>query len=310
MIEESRLKDQIKKESIRVFHAIAEAESRVHGTETDKIHFHEVGAVDSIIDIVGGITALSLLGIEKIYASPINVGGGRVQCEHGSLPVPAPATAELLKGTSFYDSGVLRELATPTGVGMVTTLSESVGPMPFMNLDQIGYGAGSEEIKGHANIFRTFIGKARNSFFHDEVSIIETNIDDMNPQFYDTILEKLMGIGALDVFLTPIIMKKSRPAVKITAITSVGKEREVSDYILKNTSTFGIRTYQAGRSILNRKSVEVDTRYGKVTVKIGKLDGKNIKRIPEYEDCKRISAKKGVPIQEIYDEALMIAKEV
>jgi uncharacterized protein (TIGR00299 family) protein len=304
MVEQSALPSYVKEQSIRIFLKIAEAEAKVHGTDIEKVHFHEVGAIDSICDIVGGIFALSLLGIQNIISSPLNLGSGTVNCAHGVLPVPAPATSEIVKGSLVYSSSVEKELTTPTGAAFITTLASSFGTTPLMKLETIGCGAGSYEIKGHANMLRVFVGESNSDSNRDSVSVIETNIDDVTPQVYDLLIDKLFSSGALDVFLTPIIMKKTRPAVKISVISTPSLEKELIRILFSETSTFGVRTYTATRDILEREIVQIDTKFGKIMFKRGTLNGKSFTISPEYEDCKRIALEKGLSFKEVYLEAL------
>ncbi|MBU2591243.1 MAG: nickel pincer cofactor biosynthesis protein LarC [Nitrospinota bacterium] len=309
IIESSLLENGVKEMAQAIFKKIGEAEAKVHGVDIEKIHFHEVGAIDAIVDIVGAAIGISLLAPDRIISSPINTGSGTVKCAHGVMPVPAPATAEMLIGIPAYSSGIDGELATPTGVAIITTLADSFSPMPSMNISNIGYGAGTKDFKGQANLLRIIIGEEADEDCPDIVSVVETNIDDMNPEIYEWVMEKLFEAKALDVFLTPIIMKKSRSATKISVIVERDKEAIISDILLKETTTFGVRSYQAKREILKRNCVEIDTSFGLVRAKVGELPGGGKKIVPEYEDCRRIAKEKGVPLRDVYEEAIRKSPE-
>lgn len=304
IIEMSRLESGVKEMSLAIFKRIGEAEAKVHGVDIEKIHFHEVGAIDAIVDIVGAAIGISLLAPDRIISSPINTGSGTVECAHGVMPVPAPATAEMLIDIPSYSSEIEAELATPTGVAILATLADSFSPMPAMNIKNIGYGAGTKEFKGQANLLRILVGETEDDTYADTISIIETNIDDMNPEIYEWVMGKLFDAGALDVWLTPIVMKKSRLATKISVIVEPDKEQIISDILLRETTTFGVRSYQAGRRILKRSCIEVETSFGLVRCKVGELSGGGKKIVPEYEDCKRIAKEKGVPLREVCEAAL------
>jgi uncharacterized protein (TIGR00299 family) protein len=304
LIEDSDLSGDVKAKSTTVFVKLGEAEARAHGTTIDKVHFHEVGAIDSIVDIVGSVIGISALGIERIYSSPLSLGKGFTKSAHGIIPVPAPATLELLKGIPVRRTEIESELVTPTGAAIISTLADGPGPVPEMVIDRIGYGAGDRDLAEQPNLLRISLGTAKYSYERDTIKVIETNIDDMSPQVYDLLIDKLLGIGALDVFLTPIVMKKSRPAVKLTALVDSLHLQEVCDCILAETTTMGVRIYEADRKKLSREIIEVETEYGKVRVKLGKIADQVIKVLPEYEDCKHLAREKNVPVMEIQQAAL------
>lgn len=308
LIERSKLSKRIKEDSLRIFKNIAEAEAKIHKTSVDNVHFHEVGAVDSIVDVVGAAICINLLSPDIILSSPINTGRGMVKTEHGILPVPAPATAEMLKGFPFYSSSTEFELATPTGVGIVTTLAKASNSMPIMKTSAIGYGAGSRDFLDSPNLLRIMIGEGYSPPEQDSITVIESNIDDMNPQFYDHIMNRLFKGGALDVFLTPIIMKKNRPAIKITLLSDNDNLNKLADILLSETTSFGLRIYRTERIKLEKEIKTVNTKYGKAKVKIGKRNSKIIKVVPEYEDCKRIAEEKGIPIKEVYEKVRSAAE--
>lgn len=299
IIEKSDLSKNVKEKSKAIFLNLAKAESKVHRVDIDEIHFHEVGAVDAIIDIVGSVTGMELLGIDKIYASAINTGQGYVMAAHGKLPVPAPATAEILKNVPIYSSGTEKELTTPTGASVITTLSSYFGPRPIMKVERIGYGAGTYEIE-MPNLLRISVGKVEKST--NRIKIVEANIDDMNPQFYDYVMEKLFENGALDVYFTPIQMKKNRPATKISVIVSDENLEKVNKVLLEQTTTLGVRIIDAEREILDRKTEEMTTQWGKIRIKLGMINGKTVNFAPEYDDCKRIAKETNVPLKEIYQK--------
>ena len=297
LIEKSDLPKIVKFNSIAIFRRIGKVEAKVHGTTINRIHFHEVGAIDSIIDIVGGSLAMDLLDADLIVSSPINTGEGIVKCDHGILPVPAPATLELLKGIPCYSSGVEKELTTPTGaafIGHIDVLST-------------GYGAGTHEIKNIPNLLRVVLGKSEESSHHRSMKVIETNIDDMNPEFYDYVIDQLFKVGAVDVFFVPINMKKNRPGILLSVITSTEYFDSVVQVLLEETSTLGVRHYDVDRVVLPRKQIMIMTPFGKVRVIIGGLDESTRTISPEYEDCRKIALKKEIPIKRVYDEALKAA---
>ena len=300
LLRNSDLSDDVKARSELIFTRLGEAEAKVHDTTAEEVHFHEVGAVDSIVDVVGSIIGISALGIGKIYSSPLPLGRGFTRSSHGVIPVPAPATLELLKGIPTRQTDIQFELVTPTGAAIISTLAEGFGSMPEIVVDRIGYGAGARDLPEQPNLLRVILGNAKRDYERDTISVVETNIDDMSPQVYDLLIDKLLEMGALDVFLTPIIMKKSRPAVKLTALVDSAYLQEVCACILAETTTMGLRIYEADRRKLSREMVEVDTEYGKVSVKLGKVGDEVIKVLPEYEDCKRLAIERNVPIMKVY----------
>ncbi len=309
LIEASALDAAVKEKSLQIFTRLAEAEAKVHRTSIDQVHFHEVGAMDAIIDIVGAVVGLKNLGIEKLYCSPLHVGSGTVECAHGTLPVPAPATLELIKGKPVYSTGVKGELLTPTGAAILTTLASEFGPMPAMIVEATGYGAGTLD-PPVPNLLRVSIGEATGSlqrFQIERVAVIETNIDDMNPQLYDYLIQKMLELGALDVFLAPIQMKKNRPGTLVTVICATEAVERFADFLLQETTTIGLRWRIDNRLKAERSIREVETRYGPVRFKVAHL-GDQISNIsPEYEDCKRIALEKGVALQEVMEEARAVA---
>lgn len=309
LIEAAGLSDTIKARSTAVFQHLAEAEGAVHGTSPEEVTFHEVGAVDAIVDIVGSAIGLELLGVEEVFASPLPMGHGFVEAAHGKIPLPAPATVEILRGVPVYDAGIQGELVTPTGAAIIRTLATDFGEMPAMTLQTTAYGAGKSEFP-FPNVLRVLIGELSDmSDLSDpsdrkQVAIVETNIDDMNPEFYDLVFERLFKAGALDVYLTPIYMKKNRPANLLTAICPIEKKDAISEVLLTETTTFGVRISIASRRCLERKWETVSTHFGDIRIKIGLMGGKAITASPEYEDCKKAAEAHSVSVHMVYDEAI------
>jgi len=303
IIGDSSLSPAIKEKSMKIFEQLAQAEAKVHGTTPDHIHFHEVGAVDAIIDIVGSVIGLDILGIDSIAGSPINVGSGLITTAHGTLPVPAPATAELLKGIPTYGSSISFELTTPTGAVILSTLCSSFGPMPHMKVDRIAYGAGGKDITGQPNVLRLMIGEQTVSYDEDTSVVIETNIDDMNPQVYDYLIEKLMQQGAHDVYLAPVIMKKGRPAILVSVLADAAQTEMILDTLFRETSSIGVRIREVGRKKLTREIQEVDTPFGKIRIKLSRRGNEILTATPEYEDCRKIAAERQVALKTVIDEA-------
>ena len=302
IVERSGVEAEVKEKSKEIFKRIASVEAKIHQTPMEEVHFHEVGGLDSIVDIVGSVWGIRQLGIEKIYVSKVNVGSGFVKCEHGILPVPAPATLFLMEGKPIYSSGVERELLTPTGAAILTTLSSEFGSMPLMNVDRVGYGAGRDNLS-HPNLLRLIIGTSESISGKEKVVVIETNIDDMNPQFYDYVMERLLAMEVLEVFITPILMKKNRPGHLLTIICSSEKLSSVTKFLLRETTTLGLRWHQEGRAKTDREILTQETKYGKIRFKLAKWEGKVVNLSPEYEDCKRLALEKRVPLKEVFEEA-------
>jgi pyridinium-3,5-bisthiocarboxylic acid mononucleotide nickel chelatase len=307
ILEKSKLAEPIRKNAAAIFRKLGEAEASVHDVPLDKIHFHEVGAVDAIVDIVGACIGFDALGIQKFACSPLDVGGGTARMAHGVLPVPAPATARLLQGKPTYSTGVQKELVTPTGAAIVATLCEGFGPQPPMVVSAIGYGAGTADLEGQPNVVRIMIGEAAERVvpgFEEEISVIEANLDDMNPQIYGYFLEKALASGALDVYTTPVQMKKNRPGTLLTVLSKPQDTNTLISLIFAETTTFGARTYRAQRRTLPRESVSVHTQYGDVHVKLSRVNGTIRHVAPEYGDCRKLAAQKNVPLQKVISEAL------
>lgn len=307
ILEQGDLDEGTKEDAKRIFTRLAEAEAKVHGTRIEEVHFHEVGAIDAIVDVVGAAFGLRRLGIERLYASPLNLGSGFVEGAHGRLPVPAPGTLELLKGIPAYSSGIEAELTTPTGAAILSTVASCFGPLPRMTIQKIGYGAGTRDLTEQPNLLRLITGEAREAFEEDQIAVLEANIDDMNPQFFEPLMERLFEAGAFDVSFTPIIMKKSRPAVKLTVLADRSLAESLSALVLSESTTFGVRIYEVQRRKLRRETIEVKTRFGLVRVKCGFLGEKLLTSSPEYEDCKQIALSQKIPIGEVYEEARRLA---
>jgi pyridinium-3,5-bisthiocarboxylic acid mononucleotide nickel chelatase len=305
IINSSSLTKSEKEKGLAIFEMLFEAEAAVHKASLDTVHLHELGAMDCMIDIFGTIIGLELLGIEKLMASPVNTGEGTVNTAHGIMPVPAPATIRLLQGIPCYSSGVPHELTTPTGAVLLRGLVGTFGRMPAMCVDKVGYGAGTREITGMPNTLRILSGSdyydtaADSKIAGDNVLVIETNIDDMNPQYYETVMNRLFAAGALDVFLENIIMKKGRPAIKLTAIVKSADAANIARILFSETTTIGLRMHTTGRITLDRTDIRVKTKFGVVRFKISGHDGKTITVMPEYDDLKAISEKTGIPVKTI-----------
>jgi len=306
ILDKSKLEEKVKERSRAIFTKLASVEAKIHGKDVQKIHFHELGGLDTIIDVVGAVAGVNYLGIEKVYSSPLPLGKGFVKCSHGILPLPAPATLELLKEVPVYGSDIEAELVTPTGAAIISSLAENFGQMPPMKIEHIGYGAGQRDLP-IPNLLRVSIGVIKKAYEEDVVSLIQTNIDDMNPELYEHIVDRLFHEGALDVFLTPIQMKRTRPATMLSVIAGQEKMEKMLEIIFDETTTLGIRISKIKRRKLNRENRKVSTKYGKIEVKIGKHDGvvKNIS--PSYEECRKIATHLKIPLKKVYQEAKQAA---
>jgi uncharacterized protein (TIGR00299 family) protein len=313
ILEESKLDEEIKNEVKKIFFKIAEAESKIHQEDIEKIHFHEIGGLDSIMDISSAVIGIKALEIKEIYSSPLPLGKGFVKCAHGILPLPAPATLELLKNIPTYSGGMESEMVTPTGAAIISTLTKDFGERPLMKIEKIGYGAGEREFS-IPNLLRVSIGEKilsdrdlMDGYVHDEALLIETNIDDMNPEFYDYIMDKLFSQGALDVFLTPIQMKKNRPAQMFSIIVYEQNLKEILKVLFSESTTLGVRIKEVKRLKLTQQNFIAETKYGKIKVKVG-IFKEDIKTIaPEYQDCHKIAQQYQVPLKEVYEEAKKVA---
>ena len=302
MLAHSRLSSAAKETALKVFTRLAEAEAHVHNVAVEDVHFHEVGAVDSILDIVGTAICFEALDIQTIYMSPLPLGSGFVSSRHGTLPVPGPATVELLKGLPVRFEDGQSELVTPTGAAILSALAKP-GPPPF-SITKIGYGAGERTLPDRPNLLRVCLGQAVPEIQHEQLLILETNIDDLNPEWYEHVMEQLFAAGARDVFLTPIQMKKNRPGIFLWVLCSPKDQGQLSTIIFNETSTLGIRSYLVDRLALRREQKEVQTEYGLVTVKIAYQPNGQMNISPEYEDCKRIAQEKIIPLKLVYEAAV------
>lgn len=303
MIDDAGLAPRAKERARNIFQRLGEAEAKVHNIPIEKVHFHEVGAVDSIVDIVGAAIGFELLGIAEFACSILDVGAGKVKTEHGLLPVPAPATAELLRDAPTFSSGIEKELVTPTGAAIATTLATRFAEMPAMKLTAIGYGAGSADLKEQPNVLRLMIGESLERGAAESadapVAVIEANLDDMSPQIYGYFVERALEAGALDVFSTPVQMKKNRPGQLVTLLCEAGSRDRLIDLVFHETTTIGVRTYEVQRRTLARESVAVETPLGNIRMKISRLNGTVLNASPEYEDCQRIATQKNVPLKQV-----------
>ncbi len=310
LLERSGLPARVKADATRIFTRLAEAEARVHGTTVNEVRFHDVGAVDAIVDVTGAVAGLYLLGVEAVHVSALPLGGGVVEGPHGKIPIPAPGAAELLKGFPVYDNGVRAELVTPTGAAILTTLAAPSGSMPRMTVERVGYGAGSMDLS-IPNLLRCFVGTASSeSEGRESVVQLETTIDDMSPQLYEPLMERLLEAGALDVFLTPVIMKRSRPGVVLTALIEPSKVGDLSTILFEESTTIGVRWTDYQRTRLERELVTLPTAYGPVPFKLSRLGGKLVTVTPEFSEVTRIAKEKGLPVREVLDQARTDARRL
>ena len=308
LFNESGLDPSVRAKSLAIFERLADAEGRVHGVSPQNVHFHEVGAVDSILDIAGVVFSLEYLKIEKIYASPIPLGRGFVKTEHGIIPLPGPATSILLSGVPVYGLPVERELVTPTGAAILAALAQSYGPIPPMTLISSGYGIGANPASDPPNLLRVWLGREKPALTERNLLVIETNIDDMNPEFYNYVSGKLFALGALDVSLVPVQMKKNRPGVLLRALVEPSMETAAAEIILSETTTLGVRVLEVRRIELPREEKMVSTVFGTCKVKRSLLPNGSERLIPEYEECRRIAEETGTPLPDVYRRILESAK--
>ena len=304
IIGESGLDDETKSDSLRVFRRLGEVEARAHSIPIEDVHFHEVGALDSIADVVGSCAGFRALGVERVQCSPINLGSGTVQAAHGTMPVPAPATARLVEGIPTYSDGPAVELTTPTGAALAVTLSRGFGPPPAMRIESSGYGAGERELPGRANLLRVLVGNAgEGPSAAGEVWVLEATIDDMTPEMAGYAMERLLEAGALDVTMSPVYMKKNRPGFNLTVLAAPSDRDALGELMLSETSTIGIRESPARRRTLERAWKQVRTRYGTVRVKTAGAAGSGSTFAPEYEDCRRLAREHGIPFKRVWEQA-------
>jgi uncharacterized protein (TIGR00299 family) protein len=311
IVQQGDLSHQIKKEALRIFRRMAEVEAEIHGTTPDRVHLHELGGLDTIADVVGTLAGLEALGVTRVYASPLPLGRGFVTTAHGAIPLPAPATLALLKGVPIVGSEIDAELVTPTGAALLSILATGFGPMPAMTLESVGYGAGSRDLP-IPNVLRLLIGTATSpdDAAVEKLVMLETNIDDLNPEFYEHVMARLFNAGALDVYLAPIYMKKNRPATMLSALCQPAAVGLLTEILFAETSTLGVRQQTLLRHRLARSIHEVETPYGVVRVKVARWGKGRGRASPEYEDCRRLAEEKGVPLREIYRAAERAAEEL
>ena len=308
IITAAAISEKAKKTAIAIFENLGAAEAKVHNTSIESIHFHEVGAVDALVDIVCAAMGAEALGVDEWICSPLNVGGGTVKCAHGILPVPPPAVVELLTAVPTYSSGIQRELVTPTGAAIVKTLVSRYGAFPAMTVSKSAYGAGSRDLPGQPNVLRLVVGESTASAetTPEMVSVIEANLDDLNPQIFGYVMDRLFAEGALDVFGTPVQMKKGRPGMVLTVLARQEQASQMTKIIFSETTTLGVRLREERRQVLQRRSTSVQTQWGEVRMKVANLNGTITNYAPEYEDCRRIAEEKGVPLKSVMQEAIRV----
>jgi uncharacterized protein (TIGR00299 family) protein len=308
IIRKAEISDGAKNTAIAIFETLGAAEAKIHNSAIEKVHFHEVGAVDAMVDIVCAAVGAEALGVDEIVCSPLNVGGGTVKCAHGLLPVPAPATVELLKGAPVYSSGIQLELVTPTGAAIVKNLARRFASFPAMTIEKSGYGAGTRDISGHANVLRLTIGESQTEFAanisSETISVLEANLDDLNPQVFGYVVDRLLAEGALDTFALPVQMKKNRPGMLLTVLAKRDDASRLARIIFTETTTLGVRQREEQRQVLARKWITVVTRWGDVRLKVASMNGTVTNYAPEYEDCRKLAAEHNVPLKSVMQEAV------
>src|SRR6266542_985426 len=314
MLDAAELPRSVLRNAQRIFRRLAEAEARIHRKEVELVTFHEVGGIDSIVDIVGTAIAIDLLGVERVVSSAVPTGTGMVRTDHGLLPLPAPAVVELLRGAPMYSRGVPVELVTPTGAAILSAMAEGYGEMPPMEVESVGYGAGTHELD-FPDVLRIMVGpevERRPAAERPEATgdaVIATNVDDLNPELYEFVLERLLASGAQDAWLTPIVMKKSRPAVMVSVLCTAASEPELRRILFRETGTLGVRSTPVSKFSLDRETLKVETGAGTIAVKVGLLDGHPVTVAPEFDDCARAARESGVPARDVYEEALRLARD-
>ena len=308
IISRAQIAESAKQTALAIFEALGTAEAKIHNVDINKIHFHEVGAIDAMVDIVCAAVASEALGVDEFVCSPLNVGGGTVKCAHGTLPVPVPATVELLKDAPVYSSGIQAELVTPTGAAIVKVLAKRFGAFPEMKIEKSGYGAGGRDLPGHPNVLRLTVGEALPELAaktsQETISVLEANLDDLNPQVFGYVMDRLLEEGALDCFGVPVQMKKNRPGTLLTVLCRPEAADKLTQILFTETTTLGVRRRLEKRHILARKWVTVSTQWGDVRVKIASMNGTVTNYAPEYEDCRKIAAERKVPLKSVMNEAL------
>jgi uncharacterized protein (TIGR00299 family) protein len=309
IIHGSDLSDAVKERAVQIFTRLAEAEARVHNEPIDHVHFHEVGALDAIVDVVGAAICFEALQIERFVCSPLHVGSGMVKMAHGHFPIPPPAVAELLKGVPFYATEIKGELLTPTGAAIITTVCSEYGPIPEMKTAATGYGAGTREYQDFPNVLRVMLGETA-SALDERLWMLETNLDDASPQIIGHVMERVLELGALDCFFTPVQMKKNRPGVLLSVLCGREEKEAVMKLLFTETTTLGVRSYEVTRRALERSVVTVETQYGPIDVKVAHLEGRVVNEMPEFEQCRLAAAKANVPLKIVEDAArIALAKK-
>lgn len=300
----SELSSLVKERAVQIFTRLAEAEARVHNEPIDHVHFHEVGALDAIVDVVGAAICFDALQIERFVCSPLHVGSGMVKMAHGQFPIPPPAVTELLKGVPFYATEIKGELLTPTGAAIVTTVCSEYGPIPEMKTETTGYGAGTREYQDFPNVLRVMLGETESTNATDErLWMLETNLDDASPQIIGHVMDRVLELGALDCFFTPVQMKKNRPGVLLSVLCRRDEKEPVMKLLFTETTTLGVRSYEVTRRALQRSVVRVETQYGPIDVKVAHLDGRVVNEMPEFEQCRQAALKAGVAVKIVEDAA-------
>lgn len=310
IIRSAAISEPAKLRATAIFEALGTAEAKIHNMPIERVHFHEVGAVDAMVDIIGAAVGFEALRVDELVCSPLNVGGGTVECAHGTLPVPAPATVELLRGAPVYSSGVQVELVTPTGAAIVKTLATRFGTFPDMTIENSGYGAGSRDFPGHPNVVRLSLGQAPTTATGkttaESITILEANLDDLNPQVFGYVLDRSLEEGALDVFGVPVQMKKNRPGTLLTVLCKPEDADKLTNLLFTETTTLGVRRREEVRQALARRWENVRTPWGDVRMKIGSMNGTVTNYAPEYEDCRRLAAEHHIPLKQVMQEAVRI----
>lgn len=307
IIEGSSLSDSVKQRAVQIFTRLAQAEAKVHNETVDRVHFHEVGALDAIVDVVGAAICFDYLKIDRFICSPLHVGSGMVQMAHGRFPIPPPAVTELLKGVPFYATDVKGELLTPTGAAIITSVTSEYGPIPPLKTESTGYGAGTREYEDFPNVLRVLIGESDSEAAIDErLWMIETNLDDASPQIIGHVMDRVLELGALDCFFTPVQMKKNRPGVLLSVLCAPEEKEAVMKLLFTETTTLGIRSYEVSRRALQRSVIQVETQYGPIDVKVAHLDGRVVNEMPEFEQCRAAAVKANVPLK-VVEEAARLA---
>ena len=304
IIEGSGLSDSVKRRAVQIFTRLAEAEARVHNEPVDHVHFHEVGALDAIVDVVGAAICFDALRIDRFMCSPIHTGSGMVKMAHGQFPIPPPAVTELLKGVPLYATEIKGELLTPTGAAIITTVCHEYGPIPQMLTETTGYGAGTREYPDFPNVLRVLLGQTEDQSATDErLWMLETNLDDASPQIVGHVMDRVLESGALDCFFTPVQMKKNRPGVLLSVLCGREEKDAVMKLLFLETTTLGVRSYEVTRRALRRSLVRVETQFGPIDVKVAHLDGRVVNEMPEFEQCRQAAANANVPLKVVEEAA-------